>query len=474
LSRLADVKVGLQTGDNDFYLSKRATARGSYRTVDEARILTTAELGALTSDEKLNGLDPSNWGDRTIVPYDKGGASDADDGWMPNYWVPTEYFIDWSRANVDRLKTGTLATIKRGQGRAADIRPGDDQRIASRFQNVAYYFRPGITFSSRGVYAPTFRMTGGGPFDKESSALFLTAADGGQPHPLLGYLASRFARYAFKNFIQHTVSNDQGALENLPIPVLNSPEFLRIGELAAQIIQRQAQDPRYPYHLHEQLEIDALVYRAFALTPDDIREVELWFCRRYPAAFTTALGLLQRVHIDYADHLARCEMILSKPPGYWRSHPVLQLVAQGEGQRIEFKETLAVDARDGSPKDAEKTGTLKEVAGFLNAEGGSLLIGVSNAGEIKGIASDLPHCNRQNTDGFEQKIRELIAAKLQPAPVGTITVSFPVLPEGTVCQIDVPRSATVIHLENQVFLRDGNTTRSLTGPNLTAWITARQ
>ncbi len=105
LGDIADVKVGLQTGDNEYYLRKHSGVRGSYELLDESLLLTEAEIAALTDVEKLNGVDPSKYGGRHFVPYDKGGESDAVGGWLPNYYVPTGYFIDWSKTSVDRLKT---------------------------------------------------------------------------------------------------------------------------------------------------------------------------------------------------------------------------------------------------------------------------------------------------------------------------------------------------------------------------------
>ena len=116
LGAVADVKVGLQTGDNEYYLRKRLGARGSYAILDEAQLLNETQIAALSADEKLNGVNPNDYGGRCFVPYDKGGASDAEGGWMPNYHVPTEYFIDWSQTAVNRLKTATVADIKMKKG----------------------------------------------------------------------------------------------------------------------------------------------------------------------------------------------------------------------------------------------------------------------------------------------------------------------------------------------------------------------
>lgn len=66
-------------------------------------VLSDAEVAALTPAEKRNGIDPSQHSGRHFVPYDKGGASDAEGGWLPNYYVPTEYYIDWSQVTCPRF-----------------------------------------------------------------------------------------------------------------------------------------------------------------------------------------------------------------------------------------------------------------------------------------------------------------------------------------------------------------------------------
>ncbi len=61
------------------------------------------------------------------------------------------------------------------------------------------------------------------------------------------------------------------------------------------IIQKQKKDPRYPYHLHEQREIDALVYELYGVTEDERAEVEIWYARRYPRLAAAETPEYQRV-----------------------------------------------------------------------------------------------------------------------------------------------------------------------------------
>lgn len=44
LGSKAEVRTGLQTGDNKYYIRKREGARGGYRIMDEATLLTEEEV----------------------------------------------------------------------------------------------------------------------------------------------------------------------------------------------------------------------------------------------------------------------------------------------------------------------------------------------------------------------------------------------------------------------------------------------
>jgi hypothetical protein len=67
---------------------------------------------------------------------------------------------------------------------------------------------------------------------------------------------------------------------------------------------------------------------------------------------------------------------------------VLSLVRNGEGPTLEFKSTVRTNLQTGKTGKEIELAWLKGVVGFLNTDGGTLLIGVSDAGEILGIESD--------------------------------------------------------------------------------------
>ena len=64
------------------------------------------------------------------------------------------------------------------------------------------------------------------------------------------------------------------------------------------------------------------------------------------------------------------------------------LIARGEGDAVEFKSTLRTNLHTGQVDEKIHLAALKTIAGFLNAKGGVLLIGVTDNGEVLGINAD--------------------------------------------------------------------------------------
>ena len=305
---IAEVKQGLATGNNEYYLRKREGIRGGYQILDESKLLTEQDIAQLTDEEKSNGVDPHKYQGRYFLPYDKGGESNAGEGWLPNYYVPTQYFIDWSKEAVNRLKTATRADIKEYKGQVNKIKPADCTSKAAVIRNPQYYFHQGLTFSPTGVYSPTFRLGCNAIFGNKGSTIFFQDMES---KVMLGILTSTFVRYLLKCFASHTVETGEEVITQLALPVLDDCSKQKLKSLVERIISKQKDDPFYPYHLHEQREIDKLVYKLYGLSDEDIREVEIWYCRRYQK-LAEAQGILTEVREKYAEYLALCEQNLDR------------------------------------------------------------------------------------------------------------------------------------------------------------------
>jgi hypothetical protein len=264
----------LATGDNDSYLFQNPNARGTYRNINDYQefVLTDEDLERIRNNETLRlgiinkGIskdDPQSkryFEGSYIVPHDKGGESDSDTGWIPNYNVETNYYIDWSEWAVNRIKT-----LSGGNG-----------KLKSRFQNVEFYFVNGIDYSQTGIYSPTFRINSGSIFNTEATSIFGSF----EVFSLLGFLVSKTTRFFIKNFIDNTVHASADKLKETTILLNNQRED--VVKLVKQLIDEQKSNPRYDYASHEQIDIDKLVYESYGLSPEDVEEVENWYARRYP------------------------------------------------------------------------------------------------------------------------------------------------------------------------------------------------
>ena len=80
---------------------------------------------------------------------------------------------------------------------------------------------------------------------------------------------------------------------------------------------------------------------------------------------------------------------------------VTELIALGESQRVEFKSTARWNLYTGQVDKRMEHVVTKTVCGFLNAEGGTLLIGVDDDGQLIGLSDDMKTLGaKANRDGF--------------------------------------------------------------------------
>ena len=153
--------------------------------------------------------------------------------------------------------------------------------------------------------------------------------------------------------------------------------------------------------------------------------------------------------------------------------PTSELIKQGECQTLEFKETLEYDIEKKEKNKNILHSSLKTIVGFLNTVGGTLLIGVHDSGKIEGIERDLSIMKCGSNDRFELKIRNCLKDCFKPQPIGKVKISFEKFTEGTICRVDIQASKEIVHLDDGVYVREGNTTLLLEGPTLTNWIQQR-
>src|SRR5208283_3043698 len=77
-----------------------------------------------------------------------------------------------------------------------------------------------------------------------------------------------------------------------------------------------------------------------------------------------------------------------------------ELIAQGESDSLEFKSSFRWDLRENKVNRALEGVVLKTIAGYMNGNGGTLLIGVADDGRVVGLGHDYPTLKKPDRDGF--------------------------------------------------------------------------
>ena len=144
---------------------------------------------------------------------------------------------------------------------------------------------------------------------------------------------------------------------------------------------------------------------------------------------------------------------------------VRRLMATGENDRIEFKSSLRWDLGEQRVNKALEQVIVKTLAGFLNADGGTLLIGVDDAGAAVGLAADYESLRKKDRDGFEQQLQEVVLRDLGESVSPYLTVTFNEIDGRDVCHVSVDPSDHPVYVDGQrqavFYLRAGNGTRPL-------------
>lgn len=161
------------------------------------------------------------------------------------------------------------------------------------------------------------------------------------------------------------------------------------------------------------------------------------------------------------------------------SNDVPALIAAGESSQVEFKQTARVNLATKQRDPVMEQMIVKSVAGFMNGHGGTLLIGVTDKGEVFGIEKDLKTLgSKQNLDGFQLWLTNLLDNALGPTAVANVELSLESFPEGTVCRVDVlpGKSPTFVRGgkgEADLYVRLNNSTRLLNTADALEYVRSR-
>jgi hypothetical protein len=152
---------------------------------------------------------------------------------------------------------------------------------------------------------------------------------------------------------------------------------------------------------------------------------------------------------------------------------IADLIAGGETGAVEFKSTLRTNLHTGQPDEKMHLSALKTIAGFLNAKGGTLLIGVTDNGEVLGLEAD----GFPNEDKMGLHLVNLIKDRIGDVFLPYIHPHFEDQDGGRVLAVRCERGPKVAFVKDgnqqRFFVRGGNATTELMGTSITDYVKLR-
>jgi predicted HTH transcriptional regulator len=86
---------------------------------------------------------------------------------------------------------------------------------------------------------------------------------------------------------------------------------------------------------------------------------------------------------------------------------------------------------------------VKTIAGFLNTDGGTLLIGVDDSGAVLGLDHDYDRVQPKNGDGFVNWLATYLIDALGHPPVTRVRARIAVHDDKQICRVDVASTASL-------------------------------
>ncbi|MBN2427894.1 MAG: putative DNA binding domain-containing protein [Deltaproteobacteria bacterium] len=149
---------------------------------------------------------------------------------------------------------------------------------------------------------------------------------------------------------------------------------------------------------------------------------------------------------------------------------VLRLTRSGESKTVEYKEAFSLDVQKGKKEKYIELSALKTIVAFLNTNGGTLLIGVSDSGEITGIGEEVRKFHKSNDRfllNFKNQIKDRIGQQYYPF----INQRLVTVLGAEVLMVECGASNNPCYLDGrEFFVRTNPATDKLEGPKLVEYV----
>lgn len=204
---------------------------------------------------------------------------------------------------------------------------------------------------------------------------------------------------------------------------------------------------------------------------------ELWKLENYESFLEARRELLAEKLNEYLNNI-------SITPEHIKAHLNIQdLIDRGEDENLEFKSTLRWNIRESVVDKKMEEIILKTIASFSNSEGGKLLIGVNDDGEVLGLDDDYNTLKKSDKDGFELHIRNLLNTNFDKEFSSTsVKIRFHEMDDKDICEVDVKTYKNPLFLiqtsnngqkEEKFYIRNGNSSIALSNSETSLYVKDR-
>ena len=150
------------------------------------------------------------------------------------------------------------------------------------------------------------------------------------------------------------------------------------------------------------------------------------------------------------------------------------LIRRGESDTLEFKSTLRTNLKTGEKDTRLEKAVLKTLTAFLNTEGGTLLIGVTDEGEILGIDEE----SFDNRDKMNLHMTNLISSQIGDEFLPYIRFKLIEFEDKAVMKVVCKRCDIPVFLKDgkteQYYVRSGPSSVELTGSDMVKYVGRKQ
>ena len=172
--------------------------------------------------------------------------------------------------------------------------------------------------------------------------------------------------------------------------------------------------------------------------------------------------------ISSSEQLSKLNKIYESSIELSEAEEIFHEIRKGESLTREFKQTFALDIKSKKREEYIVFECVKTIAGFLNAKGGTLFIGVADNSDIVGVGVEIGSKKLfKSLDNYLLRIKDTLKNRLGVASLKNIEFNPIKLKGKQILVINCSESEHQVYIdEKDTYLRCGPSTEKLEGPEL--------